>query len=200
VGGILGGSKGVQVKGTVVLMPKNVLDFNDLAGNVIDGLFDILGQNVTFQLVSATVGDPNNGNRGVVGSPASLQYLGRLPSLAAGESRFSVTFQWEENKGIPGAVIVKNKHATQFFLKTLTLDNFPGKGRIHFVCNSWVYPANKYRYDRIFFANTTYLPGATPAPLNPYREDELRHLRGDDVTSELQEWDRVYGYAVYNDL
>ena len=165
----------------------------------------------------------DNGNRGVVGSPASLQYLGRLPSLAAGESRFSVTFQWEENKGIPGAVIVKNKHATQFFLKTLTLDNFPGKGRIHFVCNSWVYPANKYRYDRIFFANTvstnqalalrtpslhamkikllqTYLPGATPAPLKPYREDELRHLRGDDVTSELQEWDRVYGYAVYNDL
>nr|XP_009406046.1 PREDICTED: linoleate 9S-lipoxygenase 6-like [Musa acuminata subsp. malaccensis] len=200
VGGILGVSKGVQVKGTVVLMPKNVLDFNDLAGNVIDGLFDILGQNVTFQLVSATVGDPNNGNRGVVGSPASLQYLGRLPSLAAGESRFSVTFQWEENKGIPGAVIVKNKHATQFFLKTLTLDNFPGKGRIHFVCNSWVYPANNYRYDRIFFANTTYLPGATPAPLKPYREDELRHLRGDDVTSELQEWDRVYGYAVYNDL
>ncbi|CAL9056132.1 unnamed protein product, partial [Musa banksii] len=75
-----------------------------------------------------------------------------------GESRFSVTFQWEENKGIPGAVIVKNKHATQFFLKTLALDNFPGKGRIHFVCNSWVYPANNYRYDRIFFANTTYLP------------------------------------------
>ncbi|XP_065044482.1 linoleate 9S-lipoxygenase 6-like [Musa acuminata AAA Group] len=200
VGGILGGSKGVQVKGTVVLMPKNVLDFNDLAGNVIDALFDILGQNVTFQLVSATVGDPNNGNRGVVGSPASLQYLGRLPSLAAGESRFSVTFQWEENKGIPGAVIVKNKHATQFFLKTLTLDNFPGKGRIHFVCNSWVYPANKYRYDRIFFANTTYLPGATPAPLKPYRQDELLNLRGQDVTGELKEWDRVYDYAYYNDL
>ncbi|RWW09534.1 hypothetical protein GW17_00026979 [Ensete ventricosum] len=96
----------------------------------------------------------DTGNRGLVGSPASLQYLGRLPSLAAGESRFSVSFQWEEKKGIPGAVIVKNKHATQFYLKTLTLDNFPGKGRIHFVCNSWVYPANKYRYDRVFFANT----------------------------------------------
>ncbi|URE40116.1 hypothetical protein MUK42_37217 [Musa troglodytarum] len=181
-------------------MQKNVLDFNDLAGNVIDGLFDILGQNVTFQLVSATVGDPNNGNRGFVGSPASLQYLGKLPTLAAGESRFSVTFKWEENKGIPGAVIVKNKHATQFFLKTLTLDNFPGKGRIHFACNSWVYPAFMYRYDRIFFANTTYLPGATTAPLKPSRVDELRHLRADDVTSELQEWDRVYGYATHNDL
>uniref|UniRef100_A0A804JKV1 Lipoxygenase n=1 Tax=Musa acuminata subsp. malaccensis TaxID=214687 RepID=A0A804JKV1_MUSAM len=200
VGGILGGSKGVQVKGTVVLMQKNVLDFNDLAGNVIDGLFELLGQGVTFQLVSATVGDPDNGNRGVVGEAASLQYLGHLPSLAAGESKYSVTFQWQENHGIPGAVIVKNKHATQFFLKTLTLDNFPGKGRIHFVCNSWVYPASKYKYDRVFFANTTYLLADTPEPLKPYRQDELRNLRGQDVTGELKEWDRVYDYAYYNDL
>lgn len=70
VGGVVGGVVGsilpggapkgtVQVKGTVVLMQKNVLDFNDLAGNVIDGLFDILGQNVSFQLVSQTVGDPS---------------------------------------------------------------------------------------------------------------------------------------------
>ncbi|CAL9764222.1 unnamed protein product, partial [Musa acuminata subsp. burmannicoides] len=92
------------------------------------------------------------------------------------------------------------KHATQFFLKTLTLDNFPGEGRIHFVCNSWVYPASKYKYDRVFFANTTYLPGDTPAPLKPYRQDELRNLRGQDVTGELKEWDRVYDYAYYNDL
>lgn len=32
-----------------------------------------------------------------------------------------------------------------------------------------------------------------------YREEELVNLRGDG-TGELQEWDRVYDYAYYNDL
>lgn len=96
----------------------------------------------------------DNGNRGIVGKPAYLEsYITSLPSIAAGESTFTVTFDWNENDGIPGAVIVKNQHSAQFFLKTVTLENFLGKGRIHFVCNSWVYPVDKYKYNRIFFAN-----------------------------------------------
>ncbi|XP_008777614.1 linoleate 9S-lipoxygenase 6-like [Phoenix dactylifera] len=200
VGSIIGGAQG-NVEGTVVLMKKNVLDITDFGATLLDDVHELLGQGVSLQLVSATVGDPNNGNRGIVGKPAYLEsYITSLPSLAAGESTFSVTFDWNENHGIPGAVIVKNQHSAQFFLKTVTLENFLGKGRIHFVCNSWVYPVDKYKYDRIFFANSTYLPGDTPAPLRPYREDELRHLRGEDVTETLQEWDRVYNYAHYNDL
>ncbi|KAJ0982301.1 hypothetical protein J5N97_010556 [Dioscorea zingiberensis] len=200
VSSLTGKEKGVAVKGTVVLMQKNVLDFNDYTATVLDLASEILGQGVSLQLVSATVGDPNNGNRGFVGEPAYLEQLFTIPSVAAGESKFSVTFHWDENHGIPGAFIIKNKHTSQFFLKSLTIDDFPGKGRIHFVCNSWVYPADKYNYDRIFFSNNTYLPEKTPGPLKPYREEELLHLRGDNVTGQLQEWDRVYNYAYYNDL
>ena len=36
-------------------------------------------------------------------------------------------------------------------------------------------------------------------PLLKLREKELADLRGDG-TGELQEWDRVYDYAYYNDL
>ncbi|KAG5056093.1 hypothetical protein JHK85_008603 [Glycine max] len=75
----------------------------------------------------------------------------------------------------------------------------PGHGVIHFICNSWVYPAHKYKTDRIFFSNKTYLPSETPVPLLKYREEELENLRGDGKGT-LQEWDRVYDYAYYNDL
>lgn len=49
----------------------------------------------------------------------------------------------------------------------------------------------------------TYLPSETPAPLLAYREEELVSLRGGDGINheeELKEWDRIYDYALYNDL
>lgn len=45
-----------------------------------------------------------------------------------------------------------------------------------------------------------YLLSQKPEPLRPYRELELYHLRGDHVSRLLKEKDRIYGYAVYNDL
>ena len=33
-----------------------------------------------------------------------------------------------------------------------------------------------------------------------YRKEELEHLRGDNITAMLEDHDRVYGYAYYNDL
>lgn len=44
-----------------------------------------------------------------------------------------------------------------------------------------------------------YLPSETPAPIKKYREQELVKLRGTG-TAMLEEWDRVYDYAYYNDL
>ncbi|EHA8588641.1 Lipoxygenase [Cocos nucifera] len=192
---------GVRVKGTVILMKKNVLDFTDFHASLHDRLDEFLGKGVSFQLVSSTIADPNNGNKGKVGEPGYIEeWITKITSIAAGESKFQVTFQWDESEGIPGAVIVRNHHHSEFYLKTLTLEHFPGNGRIHFVCNSWVYPVDYYTYDRIFFANHTYLPINTPAPLQAYRNEELVHLRGDNITGELKEFQRIYDYAYYNDL
>ena len=206
LGGIIGGitgNKNARLKGSLVLMRKNVLDLTDFGATVIDGITEFLGRGVTCQLISSTVVDPNNGNRGKVGAEASLEQwlLTSLPSLTTGESKFGVTFEWEVEKlGVPGAIIVKNNHAAEFFLKTITLDNVPGRGTVVFVANSWVYPAAKYSYNRVFFANDTYMPSQMPAALKPYRDDELRNLRGDDRQGPYQEHDRVYRYDVYNDL
>ncbi|KAM3752678.1 hypothetical protein ACB098_03G037400 [Castanea mollissima] len=189
-----------KVEGTVVLMKKNVLDFNDFNASVLDRVHELLGQKVSFQLISAVNGDPANGLQGRLGRPAYLEnWITTITPLVAGESAFKVTFDWDNEIGVPGAFLIKNNHHSEFYLKSLTLEDVPGQGRVHFVCNSWVYPVDKYRKDRVFFSNKTYLPSDTPVPLLKYRENELVNLRGDGK-GELQEWERVYDYAYYNDL
>ncbi|KAF5463411.1 hypothetical protein F2P56_019328 [Juglans regia] len=194
---------GKKIEGTVVLMKKNVLDFNDFNASVLDRVHELFGQRVSLQLVSAVnYGDSteNGLQAGKLGKPAYLEnWISTIAPLIAGESSFKVTFDWDEDIGIPGAFLIRNDHHSEFYLKTLTLEDVPGHGRIHFVCNSWVYPTDKYKKDRFFFSNKTYLPSETPRPLLKYREQELLNLRGDG-TGELQEWDRVYDYAYYNDL
>ncbi|CBI36801.3 unnamed protein product, partial [Vitis vinifera] len=200
VGAITGENDKKKIKGTVVLMKKNVLDFNDFNASVLDRVHELLGQGVSLQLVSAVHGDPANGLQGKLGKPAYLEdWITTITSLTAGESAFKVTFDWDEEIGEPGAFIIRNNHHSEFYLRTLTLEDVPGRGRIHFVCNSWVYPAKHYKTDRVFFTNQTYLPSETPGPLRKYRKGELVNLRGDG-TGELKEWDRVYDYAYYNDL
>lgn len=91
----------------------------------------------------------------MVGAVANLEPppFSLIPKMVAGESIYSATFIIDESQGIPGAILVKNEHLAEFYLKSITIENFPGKGRIHFECNSWVYNARRYDYDRIFFAN-----------------------------------------------
>ncbi|KAJ4956367.1 hypothetical protein NE237_013150 [Protea cynaroides] len=189
-----------MIKGSVVLMKKNVLDLNDLQASVLDRVYEFFGKGVSLQLISAANADPDKEMRGKVGEPAFLQeWLTKITPLVAGSSSYEVTFDWDEDMGIPGAFIIKNMHHSEFYLNTVTLEDVLGKGSVHFVCNSWVYPAHRYNYDRVFFANPTYLPSDTPGPLRKYREEELVNLRGDG-SGELKEWDRVYDYAFYNDL
>lgn len=47
-----------KIKGTVVLMKKNVLDFNDMKASFLDRLHELLGKGVSMQLISAVNADP----------------------------------------------------------------------------------------------------------------------------------------------
>ncbi|KAF8401691.1 hypothetical protein HHK36_012637 [Tetracentron sinense] len=189
-----------KIKGSVVLMKKNVLDFNDIHASLMDRVHELLGKGVSLQLISADNGDPENGLQGRLGTAAFLEeWITTIAPLTANETSFKVTFDHEEAIGVPGAFIIKNSHHSEFYLKSVTLEDVPGHGRIHFICNSWIYPAHRYKYDRIFFANKAYLPCNTPETLRKYREEELVNLRGNG-SAELKEWDRVYDYAYYNDL
>jgi hypothetical protein len=61
VGGLIdnltGANKNGRLKGTVVLMRKNVLDLNDFGAAILDGLTEFLGKGITCQLVSSTAVD-----------------------------------------------------------------------------------------------------------------------------------------------
>ncbi|KAJ1420347.1 PLAT/LH2 domain [Sesbania bispinosa] len=212
--------KGQKIKGTVVLMPKNVLDFNavttfgsgglldavgdtlgivgDVVGGIVDGATAFLGRNVSMQLISATKTDVN-GN-GKLGKQTYLEkHLPTLPTLGARQDAFSIHFEWDADFGIPGAFYIRNFTQDPFFLVSVTLDDIPNHGTIHFACNSWVYNFKQYKKDRIFFTNNTYVPSETPGPLIKYRDEELQNLRGDGK-GERKEWERIYDYDVYNDL
>lgn len=190
-----------RVKGKVVLMKKGILDFHDIKANVLDRVHELLGRGVSLQLISTTSPDPAIGLRGKHGKVAHLErWVSTISSLtSATDTEFSVSFDWDENMGVPGAFLIRNNHHSQFYLKTVTIEDIPGHGPINFVCNSWVYPAHRYAYDRVFFANKAYLPCETPEPLIKLREQELKVLRGKGF-GKLNEWDRVYDYAYYNDL
>jgi hypothetical protein len=95
-----------------------------------------------------------NGLKEKLGKPANLEnWITTIDPLIAGETEFKVTFDWDEEIGVPVALLIRNNHHSEFYLKTVTLEDVPGQGRVHFVCNSWIYPAKRYNYDRVFFTN-----------------------------------------------
>lgn len=59
LGDLTGGLKNGRLKGSVVLMRKNVLEFNDFSASLVDGITEFLGRGVTCQLISSTVVDPS---------------------------------------------------------------------------------------------------------------------------------------------
>lgn len=72
--------------------------------------------------------------------------------MTAKETEFIVTFDWEDWMGVPGALRVSNHHHSEFYLSSVTLEGVPGQDRIHFVCNSWVFPV-RIASERVFFSN-----------------------------------------------
>ncbi|KAL3631697.1 Lox4p [Castilleja foliolosa] len=187
-----------KIKGVVVLMKNNLLQLNGVAESIVDLFDEIRGRKVALRLI--TTDTAAESKRGKPGKQAHLEdWVTKVTPLTAGPATYNVTFDWTEEMGFPGAFTITNLHHNEFYLKTLTLENVPGHGRVHFVCNSWVYPDEYYERPRTFFANQTYLPSQTPASLRAYREEELENLRGNG-TGKLEEWDRVYDYDIYNDL
>nr|AEU04516.1 lipoxygenase 1 [Taxus chinensis] len=190
-----------SVKGVVVLQKKNVLDLNDFHAGIVDNLSELLGSGVSLTLVGLGTPPTKSGAK-LQSEPAYLKkWITTRDGVVTGQTTYPVEFKWDSiQMGTPGAFFIKNFHKHEFFLNSLTL-HLPGAAQdtVHFVCDSWVYPASRYNTDRIFFSNRNYLPHETPPALVKLRNEELVNLRGDG-SGKREEWDRVYDYDLYNDL
>ncbi|KAL6574437.1 Lox9p [Orobanche hederae] len=139
------------IKGSVVLK-KNKVDVTAVGALLLDRIYELFGKGISLQLISSRCADHANTRKGTPGKEAYLEdWVSKLTSLNAEDhATYNVTFEWDESLGVPGALIVKNQHHSQLYLKTVTLEDVPGHGPVHFI---WVYRAHRYTYNCIFFRN-----------------------------------------------
>ncbi|XP_064951648.1 probable linoleate 9S-lipoxygenase 5 isoform X3 [Musa acuminata AAA Group] len=154
-------------------------------------------KSTAISLYSITRADENTGF-GKLSREASLRNGKKTKHDGVETTTYDVVFYLEADFGTPGAIAVKNRGRREFLLKSVTLEVSENRS-VHFDCNSWVYPIIKTNVDRLFFANTSYLPSQTPAALQSLRQEELANLRGNG-RGERKEWERIYDYDRYNDL
>ncbi len=194
----------VSVEGVLTVRKRSVLNWMDINSDIVDDAEDaLLDRKVLLQLVSSDQVDPGT-KIGKLGKECEVLNWNLVQdSLISEDVTYPVTLLVPKDFGTPGAFIVRNKHMNEFFLKSLSLtlpDNSSGnKTQVFFPCNSWVYNEKKYQCNRIFFSNQAFLTDQTPPGLVQLRETEMMNLRGDGL-GERQVWDRIYDYAIYNDL
>ncbi|KAG0606527.1 hypothetical protein M758_9G148100 [Ceratodon purpureus] len=180
-----------QYKGTAYIMKtrKENADAEDDAS-------EQQGKHVTIQLVSREV-DPKNG-KALVSDESILERWNESSNTVDEHIKFSLQFDVPKRFGIPVAILVKNRHPNEFHLVSFSLHVPHVVEDVEYWADSWV--ASTGNTDgRVFFLNMACLPSDTPAALKEYRESELNEIRGNGK-GERKEGDRIYDYALYNDL
>lgn len=83
---------------------------------------------------------------------AVLKDWSKKSNVKAERVNYIAEFLVDSNFGVPGAIMVTNKHQQEFFLEAITIEGF-ACGPVHFPCNSWVQSSKDHPGKRIFFSN-----------------------------------------------
>ncbi|KAB2061012.1 hypothetical protein ES319_A10G058400v1 [Gossypium barbadense] len=185
-----------KVTATITIRNKNKEDFKETLVKHFDAFTDMIGRNVVLELIS-TEEDPKT-MAPKRSKEAVLKDWSKKANVKAEKVYYTAEFTVDSNFGVPGAITVTNKHQKEFFLESITIEDF-AYGPLHFPCNSWVQSNKHHPGKRIFFTNQPYLPDQTPKGLRALREKELDDLRGNGKGVRKLS-DRVYDFDVYNDL
>jgi hypothetical protein len=80
-----------------------------------------------------------------------LPWVATADMLSPTNFRFNLDFHVSKDFGTPGAIIVKNRHVSEFLLVSFAIQ-MPDNSVINFPADSWVYNTN-FKCGRIFFSN-----------------------------------------------
>lgn len=187
----------VKVRAVVTVRKKIKEDLKEAFVKSLDNLTDLIGRNVALELVSTEIDSRKRGPK--KSGEAVLKDWAKKSKMKAERVNYMAEFVVDSNFGVPGAILVTNKHQQEFFLESITIEGF-ACGPVHFPCNSWIQSSKDLPLGkRILFHNKPHLPHETPAGLRALRERDLKDLRGDGK-GERKLADRIYDYDVYNDL
>ncbi|MCO5611429.1 hypothetical protein L7F22_065682 [Adiantum nelumboides] len=181
--------KKTVIKCTVRYLNENIFEI------ISHMLNDLFGNSVNLQLVSEVV-DPET-NTGKVSAVAKLRLWGSRDE--GSDSFLNISFKVAEDFRKPAAILLESFYANEFYVKSITL-TLTDSSEIYFPCHTWINHSKFYfGKPRVFFSNQPFLPSETPPALLKLRDDELLALRGDGKGQRIH-GQRVYDYAVYNDL
>ena len=85
-----------------------------------------------------------------------LKDWSKKTNVKAERVNYIAEFVLTSDFGEPGAITIMNKHQQEFFLETITIEQF-ASDPIHFPCNSWVQSRKDHPAKRIFFSNKVSL-------------------------------------------
>ncbi|XP_010537560.1 PREDICTED: lipoxygenase 2, chloroplastic [Tarenaya hassleriana] len=184
--------KTVKVKGFITAK-EGLLEGFSLSRS-IDDITDLRGRSLLVELVSSET-EPGTG----FAKENVKDYAQRVWSELR-EEKYECVFDFPEDFGPVGAILVQNQHRREIFLREVVLE-LP-TGPVTFTCNSWVCSKFDDPTKRVFFSNKSYLPSQTPEPLKNLRKSELENLQGVNrqEEGEFKVFERIYDYDVYNDL
>lgn len=177
------------IKATVRTLSEGYFDLTH------DALSELWGNRVTMRLVSLDL-DPAT-KEPKMSEEINLRLFGAIKKGT--DSYNIVEFDFKEDFGEVGAIILDSHYNNEFYLKSVTLE-MPDDTEIYFPCHTWICHSRLY-FDkpRVLFSNQVYLPHETPPALVKLREEDLVSIRGDGKGQRVY-GQRVYDYDVYNDI
>ncbi|XP_057842728.1 linoleate 13S-lipoxygenase 3-1, chloroplastic [Cryptomeria japonica] len=186
----------LKLEAIVTVRRKRKEDLSESIQRHIDSCAEVIGQNVVLQLVSEKI-DPKT-NTGKRSNESALKGWLHKSAVRAATVDYTANFTISSDFGLPGAIIVTNRHNKEFFLEKIVIKGLIN-GPVFFSCKSWVQSKKDGVENRVFFSDKPYLPSQTPPGLKDLRLKELQDLRGNGQ-GERKHSDRIYDYDLYNDL